>query len=104
MGLDMKAALLQTCRSCHSLLRYGTGITPLTIQARSCASLNTILQEKHEGVSFDDEYLKMLNYPSQEDIFAAEDQLSRGDSASAKNLITARAKEMVAQISKAVCC
>jgi len=62
-----------------------------------------ILQENHEGVKFDDGYLEMLDYPSKEAIFTAEDQLSHGNASSARNLIDNRTRDMITQISKSIC-
>ena len=77
-------------------------LNPKTNRGKKQFSLY-ILQENHEGVRFDDGYLEMLSYPSKEAIFKAEDQLSQGDGAAARALIDARAREMFARISKAVC-
>lgn len=61
------------------------------------------LQERHEGVHFDGEYLEMVDYPPRETIFRAEERLLREEADTAKMMINGRAKEMIAQISKSVC-
>ena len=61
------------------------------------------LQENHEGVLFDEEYLKMIDYPPKKTIFNAEERLSCGEADAVKKMIDGRAKDMIACISKAVC-
>lgn len=61
------------------------------------------LQERHEGVHFDEGYLEMIDYPPKETIFKVEERLSSGEGDAVKNMINGRAKDMIARISKAVC-